>query len=141
MNGTSNRKIVLASRPRGVPTLEDFRLESASLPIPVAGQILLRTVYLSLDPYMRGRMSDAPSYAPPVKLGDVMVGSTVSRVLASHHSGFAVGDWVLSQKGWQDYALSDGVGAFNLGAQLEHPSFALGVFGMPGSRLIWACWI
>ena len=132
MNVIANKKIVLASRPTGVARPEDFRLETTSLASPTAGQTLLRTVYLSLDPYMRGRMSDAPSYAPPVKLGDVMVGSTVSRVLVSHHADFAVGDWVLSQNGWQEYALSDGVGAFNLGAHLEHPSFALGVFGMPG---------
>ena len=132
MDVIANRKIVLASRPTGAPGLEDFRLKTASLPSLTAGQILLRTIYLSLDPYMRGRMSDAPSYAPPVKLGDVMVGSTVSRVLVSHHEGFEVGDWVLSQNGWQEYALSDGAGAFNLGEHLEHPSFALGVFGMPG---------
>ena len=94
--------------------------------------MLLRTVYLSLDPYMRGRMSDAPSYAPPVSIGETMVGATVSRVEISRLPGFAVGDWVLSQNGWQDYAISDGKGALNLGAHLARPSYALGVLGMPG---------
>jgi NADPH-dependent curcumin reductase CurA len=77
-------------------------------------------------------MSDAPSYAPPVEIGKVMVGSTVSRVEISHHPDFAVGDWILSQNGWQQYAVSDGKGVFNLGAHVEHPSYALGVLGMPG---------
>jgi hypothetical protein len=132
MSNSANRRIVLASRPTGAPTSSNFRLETQTVPVPAEGQMLLRTVYLSLDPYMRGRMSDAPSYAPPVEVGDVMVGSTVSRVEASHCAGFAVGDWVLSQSGWQESALSDGKGVFNLGARLEHPSYALGLLGMPG---------
>jgi NADPH-dependent curcumin reductase CurA len=94
--------------------------------------MLLRTVYLSLDPYMRGRMSDAPSYAPPVGIGELMVGSTVSRVEISNAQGFAAGDWVLSQNGWQEYAISDGKGVLNLGVQPSKPSYALGVLGMPG---------
>jgi NADPH-dependent curcumin reductase CurA len=132
MSNATNRRTVLASRPHGAPTSSNFRLETQAVSVPAKGQMLLRTVYLSLDPYMRGRMSDAPSYAPPVEVGGVMVGSTVSRVEATHHPDFAVGDWVLSQNGWQDYALSDGKGVFNLGAQLKHPSQALGVLGMPG---------
>jgi NADPH-dependent curcumin reductase CurA len=132
MSNSTNRRIVLASRPSGAPTNRNFRIETQAIPAPAEGQMLLRTVYLSLDPYMRGRMSDAPSYAPPVEVGDVMVGSTVSRVEASHCAGFAVGDWVLSQNGWQDFAISDGQGVFNLGAQQTHPSQALGVLGMPG---------
>ncbi|VFT18486.1 NADP-dependent oxidoreductase [Pseudomonas aeruginosa] len=127
-----NRRIVLASRPHGAPTRDNFRIEQVPLPEPGAGQVLLRTVYLSLDPYMRGRMSDAPSYAPPVELGAVMVGGTVSRVEASNHPGFKVGDWVLSANGWQDYALSDGSGLARLGESPEHPSYALGLLGMPG---------
>ena len=70
--------------------------------------MLLRTVYLSLDPYMRGRMSDAPSYSPPVAIGAVMVGGTVSRVVSSNHADYQPGDWVLGYSGWQDYELSDG---------------------------------
>jgi NADPH-dependent curcumin reductase CurA len=136
---SANRRIVLAARPIGAPTASNFRLENQAVPVPGQGQILLRTVYLSLDPYMRGRMSDAPSYAPPVEVGSVMVGSTVSRVEQSQHPDFAVGDWILSQNGWQDYALSDGKGVFNLGAQLEHPSLALGFLGLPGytAFMVW----
>ncbi|SDZ83489.1 NADP-dependent oxidoreductase [Microbulbifer marinus] len=127
-----NRRIVLASRPEGAPTDENFRLEETELPQPGEGEVLLRTVYLSLDPYMRGRMSDAPSYAEPVQLDEVMVGGTVSRVVKSCHADFAEGDWVLAYSGWQDYALSDGTGLTNLGANPEHPSYTLGVLGMPG---------
>lgn len=127
-----NRRIVLASRPKGAPTADNFRLEIRDIPQPAAGQILLRTRYLSLDPYMRGRMSDAPSYAPPVAIDDVMVGGTVSRVEASQHPDFKVGDWVLSANGWQDYAVSDGSNVKNLGPLLSHPSRSLGVLGMPG---------
>lgn len=92
----------------------------------------LRAVYLSLDPYMRGRMSDAPSYAEPVALDQVMVGATVCRVDRSQHPDFAEGEWVLAYTGWQDYALSDGSGLLRLGTNPEHPSWALGVLGMPG---------
>lgn len=127
-----NRRILLASRPHGEPTADNFRLETSDIPQPAAGQLLLRTVYLSLDPYMRGRMSDAPSYAPPVEIGQVMVGGTVSRVVASQHPDFKPGDWVLGYNGWQDYALSDGNGLHNLGAQQTQPSRLLGVLGMPG---------
>lgn len=132
MNRTANRRIVLASRPVGAPVASDFRIESELLRSPIEGQMLLRTVYLSLDPYMRGRMSDAPSYAPPVAIGELMVGATVSRVEISNLPGFAVGDWVLSQNGWQEYAISDGSGVLNLGAHPAKPSYALGVLGMPG---------
>ncbi|HEJ8005749.1 TPA: NADP-dependent oxidoreductase [Serratia marcescens] len=127
-----NRRFLLASRPHGEPTAANFRLDTVPVPQPGAGQLVLRTVYLSLDPYMRGRMSDAPSYAPPVEIGQVMVGGTVSRVAASQHPDFNVGDWVLGYDGWQDYALSDGNGLRNLGPHLPHPSRLLGVLGMPG---------
>ncbi|WCG83543.1 NADP-dependent oxidoreductase [Pectobacterium sp. A5351] len=127
-----NRRVVLAQRPHGAPTKANFRLEQQSVPQADAGQILLRTVFLSLDPYMRGRMSDAPSYAKPVELDDVMVGGTISRVVESKHPDYQVGDWVLSYSGWQDYALSDGKGLTNLGQSPTNPSYALGVLGMPG---------
>ena len=129
---TSNRQILLASRPIGAPTEENFRLEPSSVPVPGAGQLLLRTLYLSLDPYMRGRMSDAPSYAAPVALGEVMVGATVARVEASQHSDYQPGDLVLAYSGWQDYALSDGTGLSKLDPAPGRPSLALGVLGMPG---------
>lgn len=127
-----NHRILLASRPQGEPTAENFRLEKTDMPHPGTGQILLHTIYLSLDPYMRGRMSDAPSYASPVDIGQVIVGSTVSRVVASQHPDFNVGDWVLSNNGWQEYSLSDGRGLRNFGSHLPHPSRLLGVLGMPG---------
>jgi NADPH-dependent curcumin reductase CurA len=127
-----NRRIVLASRPHGQPVSGDFRLETTSVPEPGQGQVLLRTVYLSLDPYMRGRMSDAPSYADPVEIDAVMVGSTVCRVEASLHDGFQPGEWVLAYTGWQDYGLSDGSGLTRLGQKPQNPSHALGILGMPG---------
>ena len=127
----NNRRIVLAARPHGAPTPQDFRLEETPLPAPADGQVLLRTMYLSLDPYMRGRMSDRPSYAPPLELGEVMVGGTVSRVIASRHPKFREGDVVSANAGWQDYTLSDGQDLMPLG-DTAHPSYALSVLGMPG---------
>lgn len=127
-----NRKLVLAERPKGEPTKDTLKLEKDEIPVAGDKQMLLRTEYLSLDPYMRGRMSDAASYADPVEIGDVMVGGTVAQVVSSNLDKFVVGDWVLSFSGWQDYALSDGVGVTNLGASPTHPSWALGILGMPG---------
>ncbi len=127
-----NRRIVLNSRPVGAPTPDNFRLEEVSTPVIAAGQLLLRTLYLSLDPYMRGRMSDGPSYAAPVALGDVMVGGTVSKVEASEHPDYQAGDLVLAYSGWQDYALSDGSGLTKLDRRMPQPSLALGALGMPG---------
>ena len=129
---TQNRRFVLAERPTGEPDDNTLRLETTDLPTPGPGQMLLRNEYLSLDPYMRGRMSDAPSYAPPVEIGAVMVGGTVSQVVRSDVDGFAEGDWVVAFGGWQDYALSDGTGVINMGKDPQTPSWALGVLGMPG---------
>ncbi|KVH78974.1 hypothetical protein WJ41_33810 [Burkholderia ubonensis] len=129
---TANRRIVLNSRPAGAPTPDNFRTETGAVPTPGPGQVLLRTIWLSLDPYMRGRMNDAPSYAPPVAIGDVMVGGTVSQVVASNLPTYRAGDLVVDMGGWQDYALSDGAGLFPLGRDFAHPSYALGVLGMPG---------
>lgn len=128
----TNRRVVLASRPHGVPTTDNFRLENVPVPEPREGEVLLRSVYLSLDPYMRGRMSDAPSYAPSVDLDAVMGAGTVSRVAKSNHPDYAVGDWVLATGGWQDYAISDGTELTRLGEKPDHPSYALGILGMPG---------
>ena len=127
-----NHRIVLNSRPVGAPTPENFRIEEAPIAAPATGEVLLRTLYLSLDPYMRGRMSDGPSYAAPVPLGEVMVGGTVSRVESSNRPDFKPGDLVLGQSGWQSLALSDGNGLNKLDAAMTHPSLALGVLGMPG---------
>jgi NADPH-dependent curcumin reductase len=127
-----NRRVVLARRPVGLPDAETLRLEEAPVPAPGPGQMLLRSLWLSLDPYMRGRMSEAKSYATPVPIGGVMTGQVVAEVMASDCAGFAVGDHVLAGSGWQDYALSDGKGVVNLGPNPERPSWALGVLGMPG---------
>lgn len=127
-----NRRIVLASRPAGAPVAGNFRIEQSTVPRPGPGEVLLRTVYLSLDPYMRGRMSDAPSYSEPVAVDAVMGAGTVSRVVESDHPDYAVGDWVLGYSGWQDYAVSNGKGLTRLGSNPTHPSYALGVLGMPG---------
>lgn len=126
-----NRRIVLAARPEGEPKTGDFRLVEADVPAPAEGQLLLRTVWLSLDPYMRGRMSAAKSYAEPVAIGEVMVGGTVCEVAASRHAKFKVGDIVLAYTGWQDYALSDGTDLRKLDPAEAPVSTALGVLGMP----------
>lgn len=132
MTQPTNRQIVLASRPVGAPTADNFALKQSDIPTPAQGEMLLRSVYLSLDPYMRGRMSDAKSYAEPVGIDEVMVGGTVCQVEASNHAEFEVGEWVLAYTGWQDYAISNGDGLIKLGKQPSHPSYALGVMGMPG---------
>jgi NADPH-dependent curcumin reductase CurA len=132
MEQNKNRRIVLSSRPVGAPTKDDFRLDEAATPVPNEGEVLLRSIYLSLDPYMRGRMTDAPSYAPPVAIDDVMVGATVCQVAASKNPDFEIGDWVLGNSGWQLYAVSDGSDLTKLGKKPENPSYALGILGMPG---------
>ncbi len=132
MTTTTNRSIVLNSRPVGVPTLANFRLAESSVPAPAAGQVLLRTLYMSLDPYMRGRMNDGPSYVPGIEVGAAMGGGTVSRVQESQHPNFKPGDLVLGDSGWQEYELSDGTGLTKLAADMAQPSRALGVLGMPG---------
>ena len=129
---STNRQWLLSERPKGEPTERTLRMEECPIPKAGAAQMLLRTEFLSLDPYMRGRMNDAASYAEPVEIGAVMVGGTVARVVESHLDGFAVGDWVLSFNGWQDYAVSDGKGVTLLGVSPSHPSWALGILGMPG---------
>ena len=127
-----NRSFVLAKRPQGMPTSEDIVLQESDIPQPAKGQLLLRTLYLSLDPYMRGRMDDAESYSAPLQIGDVMCGGTVCRVEQSEHADYQQGDLVLAYTGWQDYALSDGAGLQKLDNNMAHPSYALGLLGMPG---------
>jgi NADPH-dependent curcumin reductase len=128
----SNRRIVLASRPTGSVTPECFRLEEVPLEEPGQGELTLRTLWLSLDPYMRGRMSEAPSYAAPVAIGAVMTGESVARVEKSLHPDFRTGDLVVAGTGWQEYARSDGRGLVRLPPEIATPSHALGVLGMPG---------
>ena len=130
-----NRRIVLASRPKGEPQDDNFRLEQVAVPVPAEGQALLKTLYLSLDPYMRGRMNDTPSYAAPVQIGEVMTARTVSEVVESKSSAVAVGDIVLCDAGWQEYTVADGSKLQKLDPAFFSPapvSTALGVLGMPG---------
>jgi NADPH-dependent curcumin reductase CurA len=128
----SAKRVVLVSRPVGEPKASDFRIEDHAVSAPGEGQVLLRTIWLSLDPYMRGRMSDGPSYATPVPIGGVMEGGTVSEVIASNNPGFAKGDIVLSRAGWQTHALSDGKALAKIDPKLAPISTAVGVLGMPG---------
>jgi NADPH-dependent curcumin reductase CurA len=129
---TQNHRIVLAERPHGRATLSCFRLEQVPIPPLRDGELLLRTLWLSLDPYMRGRMNDAPSYAPPVAIGEVMTGGTVARVERSLNAAYSAGDLVVAHSGWQEFAISDGSGLQKLPADVVRPSYALGVLGMPG---------
>src|SRR5690242_7475815 len=119
------RRFVLASRPVGEPVAANFRLEEFALPQPKPGEILLRTIWLSLDPYMRGRMSDAPSYAAPVAIGQVMEGGTVCEVIASQNAGFKPGEIVVGRTGWCTHAISDGTGLRKLDPKLAPVSTAL----------------
>ena len=128
----TNTRIVLASRPHGRPKPTDFRLETVNVPALRDGEVLLETLFLSLDPYMRGRMSDAKSYAKPVEIGAVMEGGTVARVAESRNARFGVGDIVLAHSGWQSFAISDGAGLRKLDPAAAPVSTALGVLGMPG---------
>jgi len=132
MKKSTSLQIVLASRPQGRPRPEDFRLEEVAMPVAQPGGVLLRTLYLSLDPYMRGRMSDRKSYAKPLNFGEVMVGEGVAEIITSNHPDYAVGDIVLAQTGWRTYAASNGAGLRKLDSALAPVTTALGVLGMPG---------
>jgi NADPH-dependent curcumin reductase CurA len=129
---TTHQQIRLATRPSGFPRESDFQLVDSPVPEPGDGQFLVRAVYLSLDPYMRGRMSQARSYVPPVALGDVMEGGVVGEVVRSSHPGFAVGDVVEGRFGWQEFAVSAGKGVRKIDPTAAPISTALGVLGMPG---------
>jgi NADPH-dependent curcumin reductase len=126
-----NKRIVLASRPKGEPSADNFRIEETDVSQPEEGEVLLKTLYLSLDPYMRGRMSAAKSYAEPVAVGDVMEGATVAEVVSSKNPKFKDGDVVLSYSGWQQYAVGS-QGLRKLDRSALPVSTALGVLGMPG---------
>jgi hypothetical protein len=133
-----NRRVLLKNRPVGEPKPTDFEIVDAPLPKAGEGEILCRTIWLSLDPYMRGRMNDVKSYATPVEIGGVMVGGTVSEVLESHHPGFKAGDIVLGYGGWQTHHVARAgaspgpFGPLKLDPALAPISTALGVLGMPG---------
>ena len=103
----NNQRVVLASRPSGAPTLDNFRLETVTVRDLDDGEVLVQTLYLSLDPYMRMRMNDGDSYADPVQIGEVMFGGTVGRILKSRRRGYAEGDLVTGYTGWQSLAVTD----------------------------------
>jgi NADPH-dependent curcumin reductase CurA len=127
-----NIQVLLVHRPKGEPRLEDFQIVETALPELASGQILVRNHYLSLDPYMRGRMNDQKSYAPPVALGQVMVGATVGEVIASKNDAFQPGDAVTGDFGWQLYAVTNGEGVIKIKASSLPLSLCLSVLGMPG---------
>lgn len=128
----SHQRIVLASRPRGAVTPDNFRLETVATPALHDGELLVRNHYLSLDPYMRGRMSAAKSYAASQALDQTMIGGTVGEVVASRHAGFAVGDAVVGVLGWTELAVSDGAQLRKVDADKLPLSAYLGAVGMPG---------
>jgi len=142
MSNLKNRQIIMTSRPVGAPKPANFKLAEVPAPEARDGEVLLRTLWLSLDPYMRARMNGARPEAKPaeaddvyarsVEVGDVIVGGTISEVVAARRPGFAKGDIVLGHAGWQDYAVSDGTGLRKLDAKGAPISTALGILGMPG---------
>ena len=127
-----NKRITLAARPSGMPKPSDFKLVESPIPEPGSGEMLIRMLYVSVDPYMRGRMNDVKSYAPPVQIGEVMGAGAVGKVVASHNPQFQPGDAVEGFFGWQEYAISDGNGVRKLDPKLAPISTALSVLGMPG---------
>ncbi len=129
---TKARQIVLAFRPKGEPKLIDFRLEAVPMPPCPPGGVLLRGLYLSLDPYMRALMDDRKSYSRPTEIGEVMAGETISQVLQSDHPAYSVGDIVLARTGWATHSTSDGMGLRKLDPAIAPITTGLGVLGMPG---------
>ena len=129
----SNTRIVLASHPAGEPTEADFRIETVPVPDPDDGQVLIRTIYLSLDPYMRGRMQAGPSYATALEIGEVMTGGVVGEVVASNTSEFSAGTIVNTHLGWQAFGVADPGDLRRVDPKLAPISTALGVLGMPGT--------
>jgi NADPH-dependent curcumin reductase CurA len=127
-----SREIRLAARPRGVPTESDFELAEVELPDPAEGELVIRNEFVSVDPYMRGRMNDVPSYVPPYSLGEPMSGDAVGQVVASRNATWREGSWVTHGRGWREAALSDGRGLRAVDPGAAPVSTALGVLGMPG---------
>ena len=128
----THRRVVLVRRPPAEPKEDDFRIEEATVPEPVGREVLVRSIYLSLDPYMRGRMRDVVSYSPPVALGEVMTGGIVGEVVKSGHPNFKAGDIVEERLGLQEYAISDGAGLRKIDPMIAPISTANGILGMPG---------
>ena len=132
MEDRKNRKILLASRPTGMPSLANFRYVDADVPQPNAGEVLIRTLYLSVDPYMRGRMNDRKSYIPPFALNEVITGGVVGEVVESRSAAFESGDIVTGMLGWQLYSVVKGEEIRKVDPRLGPVTSALGVLGIPG---------
>ena len=132
MNLNNSRGIVLRSRPNGAPKESDFEILSSQIQEPENNEVLVKGLYLSLDPYMRGRMSSAKSYAPPIAIGELMVGESVGKVVESKHPNYNVGDYVAGMMGWQEYATVSGDNLRKIPSDIRPISYALGILGMPG---------
>jgi hypothetical protein len=128
----THRRVVLVRRPPGAPAESDFRVEEVPMPEPGPRQVLVRNIYLSLDPYMRGRMRDAASYAAPVGIGEVMTAGTVGEVVKSNHPNYRIGDIVEDRLGWQEYGIGPSPAMRKIDPSLAPISTANGVLGMPG---------
>jgi NADPH-dependent curcumin reductase CurA len=132
MAATVSREIRLKNRPVGLPSEKDFELVAAPVPVPGADEVLVRNLYMSVDPYMRGRMTEQPSYVEPFQLGQPLDGGCVGQVVQSQAGTFQVGDYVLGRKGWREYYVSDGADLTKIDPTLAPPQAYLGVLGMPG---------
>jgi NADPH-dependent curcumin reductase CurA len=129
---TISREIRLKHRPAGLPSEHHFELVDAPIPTPMAGEVLVRNLYVSVDPYMRGRMAEQPSYVTPFQLGQPLDGGCVGQIVESNGDAFQVGDYVLGRKGWREYYVSDGADLTKIDPTLAPPQAYLGVLGMPG---------
>ena len=129
---TESREFRLKSRPVGLPTLENFELATVTLPAPKDGELLVKNLYLSVDPYMRGRMIDRKSYSPPWQLGEAMFGGCVGEVVQSNHANYPVGQYVIGNNGWREYYLSDGTDVGKVDPEVAPLPTWLGTAGMPG---------
>ncbi|MEH6474118.1 MAG: hypothetical protein V7727_00455, partial [Sneathiella sp.] len=127
-----NKQWLLKSRPHGEPTLDNFEMVETAIPEPADGEFLLKTIYMSLDPYMRGRMNDSKSYAVSVELGEPMSGGGIAVVVKSNNARFKEGDYVVAMTKWQGYSISNGEGVMKLDPAIAPISTGVGVLGMPG---------
>ena len=132
MTTITSREIRLKQRPTGLPSAEDFELVTVTLPQPGPGEVVVRNLYMSVDPYMRGRMVDRKSYVPPFALGETLQGGAVGQVIESKSDKFNVGDYVLHGLGWREYFISDGKGVASIDPSIAPVQAFLGAVGMPG---------
>ena len=132
MSENVSREVRLRTRPVGLPKESDFELAEVAVGAPAENEVLIRNLFMSVDPYMRGRMIDRPSYVPPFQLDEVLAGGSVGRVEQSRNDRFEVGDHVLGMNGWREYFISDGSDVQTVDPELGPVQSYLGVLGMPG---------